>query len=176
MNAPPVSDDLWEDDDRPTPPRRSAKDPNADRDARLRDAGIDPRDRGLADTRETLRKIALYQKGVLWCVLLNVAAYGLVVAVTVSADENPPPGVSPHQALLLAGVALILVVSLASLVFVFLLASQLYGWVLGLVAALLTPVSCLGLLVLLAVSQGATTRLNKSGVRVGFMGADMSTL
>ena len=174
-----TDDDLWADD--PADRRGgSGDDPDGLREARLRDAGIDPRDRDLERPREELRNIANYQRGILWCILANLVGLGLFVAGGAVAGADPAGGAGGENAAATAisAVALVWVAiaAIASLVFCFLLGKELYGWPIGLLLAAFSWVSCVGLLVLLILSSAATKRLKASGIPVGLMGAKRGTI
>jgi hypothetical protein len=70
----------------------------------------------------------------------------------------------------------ILLVGLFSTVFVFLLAMKVYGVPIGILLGILAMVPCLGLLVLLMINGKATRVLRHNGIRIGFMGANLSEL
>ena len=108
-----------------------------------------------------LRAIAVNQKGVLWCILGGFAA-----GVTATVMKDSPLAI-------FAGLAYIGVV-IASVVYVYRLAAALHGTTAGVVLALLTLVPCLGLVVLLVLSQQAIGRLQTAGIKVGLMGADLT--
>jgi hypothetical protein len=110
--------------------------------------------------RQTLYRVAYYQKAVLVCVLVSLLAVGA-------------PFLLPEEAILGAYVAL-LVASVISTVFVFLLAAKLYGTGAGVFFGLLTLIPYLGLLVLLAINGKATSVLKAHGIRVGLLGANLS--
>lgn len=110
--------------------------------------------------RAHLRNIAKYQKGILTCILIYL--------ISVIANFAVPAELRIFM--ILGGAA----VSIASAVFVFLLAVALYGTALGIVLGILTLIPCIGLIVLLIVNGKATAQLKENGYRVGLMGADMS--
>lgn len=110
--------------------------------------------------REDLRSVALYQKGILICILINLCI--IVGRIFV------PQGV---QLLLLL---VYIPVALAGVVCIFLLAMQVYNTALGVLFGLLTFVPCLGLIVLLVVNSKATSVLQLNGYKVGLLGADLS--
>jgi hypothetical protein len=56
------------------------------------------------------------------------------------------------------------------------LARVLFNVVAGVLFGLLTFVPCLGLLGLLVINQRATAALQKEGIAVGLLGADLSRL
>jgi hypothetical protein len=112
--------------------------------------------------REELYRIASYQKAVLLCVLVSLG----VVAGQFALPEG-------STLLVIAGLA---VVGVISAVFVFLLATSLFGNGLGAFLGVLTLVPYLGLVVLLFVNGKATAVLKEHGIRVGLLGADLSKL
>jgi hypothetical protein len=61
--------------------------------------------------------------------------------------------------------------SLAGAIFVFLLATKLYGTGGGIALGILTLVPLLGLIILLIINGKATGILKKHGILVGFLGA-----
>lgn len=111
-------------------------------------------------SREELRRVASYQKGVLVCILIQIlAVIGQIAA---------PPDLAFFIAL---GS---LAVGLASTVFVFLLAMNVYSTGLGIVLGCCALVPCVGLLVLLFVNGKATSILKQNGIRVGLLGARLT--
>ena len=58
--------------------------------------------------------------------------------------------------------------------FVFLLATKVYGTGLGILLGLLTFIPCIGLLVLLIVNGKATRVLKENGFKVGLLGANLA--
>jgi hypothetical protein len=110
--------------------------------------------------QEDVRAVAVYQKGILICILIQVLAYIGQFAVP------------PEIRLIVALVAL--AASLVGLVFVVLLSTKVYSTGVGILLAILTVVPCLGLLVLLIVNGKATTILRQNGHKVGLLGARLS--
>ncbi len=113
-------------------------------------------------SREDLRSVAKYQKGILVCILIYVIAMIGQFAIPVEA-----------RAILGLG---ILVVGLVGTVFVFLLAIKVYNTVVGVLLGILTLVPCIGLIVLLVVNGKATAVLKQNGIKVGFLGANPSQI
>ena len=113
-------------------------------------------------SRDDLRSVATYQKGILLCIL----AYLLLVVLQFAL----PPDV--RFFLLLAAAAL----TITATVFVFLLATKVYSTGLGILLAILTLIPCIGLIVLLIINGKATAVLKAQGIRVGLLGANMSDL
>jgi hypothetical protein len=116
----------------------------------------------LSGTREDLRSVAVYQKGLLVCILI----YLLAVAGQFALPEQLRP---------LVGLG-VLAVGLVGAVFVFLLAVKVYGTGFGVLLGILTLVPCLGLLALLSVNGKATTVLRQNGIKVGLLGANLSQI
>jgi chromate transport protein ChrA len=106
--------------------------------------------------------VARYQKGILVCLLIQLALYAGYVA-------------GPLQFQTFAAMGVVLA-TLASIVFVFMLVSKIQDTTLGVVMAIATLIPCIGLLVLLLVNQSATKELRKEGIRVGLLGADLSKI
>ncbi len=115
---------------------------------------------GFDGTREDLKSVAMLQKAILLCILVNLGS--MVGNYFVPEEYNLP-------VLGLFGVA-----TLASTVFVFLLAAKLYGAASGIMMGLMTFVPCMGLIVLLIVNGKATSVLQANGLKVGLLGADPS--
>lgn len=107
-----------------------------------------------------LRKIAIYQKGVIICLL---AYFVLLLALTFA----------PHGIELAIGI-FYLATALAAIVFVFLLAIKVYRLPLGILLGLLTLIPCLGLVALVIMNSKATEILRANGLEVGLFGADLS--
>lgn len=116
----------------------------------------------LSGSREDLRNVAMYQKGILVCILIYLLAVIFQFAV-------------PAQLRLLLGVG-VLVLGLAGTVFVFLLAMKVYSVGVGILLGILTFIPCIGLLVLLMVNGKATSILKQNGIRVGLLGANLSDI
>jgi len=113
-------------------------------------------------SREDLRGVAKYQKGIIVCILVYLIAMIFQFVL--------PPELRPILAL---GVVAI---GLTGTVFVFLLAAKVYGTGLGVLLGILTFVPCVGLIVLLTVNGKATAVLRQNGIRVGLMGANLSQI
>ena len=111
------------------------------------------------DTSE-LRQIALYQRVILFCILI----YLIVVAAQFLIPEES------RWLLLIVAVP----VCLTAAAFVFLLASTIYPTGLGILLGILTLIPLIGLIVLLVISQKATGTLQESGYKVGLLGASLS--
>ena len=106
---------------------------------------------------EDVRSVAVYQKGILTCILLYLCAVLGQFLV-------------PEQLRIVLGLG-VLLIGLAGTVFTFLLSMKVYGVGLGIVLGILTLIPCVGLVVLLIVNGKATDVLRKNGYRVGLLGA-----
>ena len=113
----------------------------------------------LSGRAEDVRSVAVYQKGILVCILLYLcAALGQIFV--------------PEQLRLFLGLGALLVI-LAGTVFTFLLSMKVYGIGLGIVLGILTLIPCVGLIVLLIVNGKATNVLRQNGYTVGLLGAKL---
>jgi hypothetical protein len=109
-----------------------------------------------------LRDVARYQRNINLSILATLGL--LPVSMVGSSLESTFVAVL----VLLAYYA----IQIAALVFVFLLARAVYGTAIAVLLGLFLLVPCINLLVLLAVSQRATSLLRKAGIRVGLLGAN----
>jgi hypothetical protein len=159
-------DDDERDEDRPR--RRRDDDEDEDRPRRRRrdddDDEDDDYDRGRSRKlpRAELRAIAGYQKGIIFCILAQLCVYGALFAI-------------PEDMRLWGALAL-LPVGIAATVFVFLLATKVYGSTAGVIYAIMTLIPCIGLIMLLVINGKATTIMKEHGIRVGLLGARSSDL
>ena len=110
--------------------------------------------------REDLRSVAVYQKGILVCILVYFLAVIGQFAL-------------PEELRLLLGLG-VLAVGITGLVFVILLAAKVYETGTGILLGILTIVPCVGLIVLLIVNGKATSILQQNGYKVGLLGANLS--
>jgi hypothetical protein len=130
----------------------------------------------LSGTRDDLRSVAKCQKGILVCILIDLVAIFGQFAL-------------PSEALLLVnfGVLIVgLVVVLVAAVFVVLLAIKVYGTGLGITLGVLSfvPLPFVPLpfgplingIVLLVVNGKATNVLKENGIKVGLLGANVSSM
>jgi hypothetical protein len=113
-------------------------------------------------SREDLRSIATYQKGIMVCILIYVIA--MIFQFALPAELRPLLGLGA------------LAVGLIGTVFVFLLAIKVYSAGVGILLGVLTLIPCLGLIVLLMVNGKATSILKQNGIRVGLLGANFSQI
>lgn len=116
----------------------------------------------LSGTRDDLRSVAVFQKGILVCILIYFVA--------VIGQFALPAGIRP-----LVGLG-VLLNGLVGAVFVFLLAIKTYGTGLGIGLGILSLIPCVGLIVLLIVNGKATTILKSNGINVGLLGAKISSI
>lgn len=113
-----------------------------------------------------LYNVARYQRAVLLCLLVQIL--GGVASVLIAPSVTPPIALLLNLGLLLIG--------LASTVFVFLLATNVYSTAVGVVCGLLALIPCIGLITLLIINSKATGILRQNGIRVGFLGANLAEL
>jgi hypothetical protein len=113
-----------------------------------------------------LYNVARYQRAVLLCLLVQIL--GGVASVLIAPSVTPPIALLLNLGLLLIG--------LASTVFVFLLATNVYSTAVGVVCGLLALIPCIGLITLLIINSKATNILRQNGIRVGFLGANLAEL
>jgi hypothetical protein len=117
-------------------------------------------------SRADLRNTAVYQKGILVCILVYLVVYLVFAAVQYA--------LPPKLRVILALVAI--PISVTATVFVFLLATKVYSQGLGILFGILTLIPCVGLIVLLIINAKATAVLKDHGIRVGLLGANMSDI
>ncbi|MDB5336896.1 MAG: hypothetical protein JWN70_2515 [Planctomycetaceae bacterium] len=116
----------------------------------------------LSGTREDLRSVAQYQRGILVCILINIAGFFGQIML--------PPEIRP---IVFVGFGL---VGLVSTILVFMLALKIYGTGAGIILGILALIPCIGLLVLLVINGKATKILQENGIKVGLLGADPSKI
>lgn len=116
----------------------------------------------LSGSHDDLRRVALYQKGIIVCILIYIAAVFGQFAL-------------PQELRPLVGLG-ILFVMLVGAVCVFLLAMRTHGALLGIVLGILSMVPLIGLLILLIVNGKATHILRQNGIKVGLLGAKASSV
>jgi len=127
----------------------------------------------LSGERADLRRVAIYQKGLI--VSIGVIALLYAVLVVVPFLQTSPPNLL--LALVTVATSLMLLAFLlVGTVFVFLLSLKVYSVIWGIVMGLCSLVPCLGLLALLTVNQKATDVLRENGIKVGLFGARLSDL
>ncbi len=111
---------------------------------------------------QDVRGVAVCQKGILVCILLNLLCIFALVAL--------PPFFRP---VLAVGMCCICV---AGFVFVIRLAMKVYSPAFGVLLGILTLVPTFGLFILLLVNGKATSILRANGHRVGLMGAKLAEI
>lgn len=116
----------------------------------------------LSGSHDDVRSVAKYQKGILICILVYLMTTIGQFAV-------------PLEFRIVVAVA-ILAVGLVGAVFVFLLAMKVYGTPLGIFLGVLSLLPLIGLIVLLMVNGKATRVLKQNGIKVGLLGADISSI
>jgi hypothetical protein len=117
--------------------------------------------------RSDLRSVALAQKGILVCILLQIALVVINGVMNASQAEVP-------MAARLVLLFVMLANSVAQLVFVFWLAIKVYNVALGIVLGILALIPCVCLIVLLIVNQKAVSVLSANGHKVGLLGANLA--
>ncbi len=126
----------------------------------MNDVKIDP-------TR--LKRIVSNQKALLWSIF-GLLAFGMLAGIL--RDETASVGIGTMATVF---VLLYLIANIIAVISTILLAANAYNSVLlGILLALVVLVPCIGLLMLLAINQRACMILKANGIKVGFMGADMS--
>src|SRR3954469_5126430 len=123
------------------------------------------------DEREKMRRVAGRQQFVLYALLANIVVnimFMATPAITGPVEPNRP----------IRGLIAILAISIviATMIAAFLLASELYNVVIGVICAVLMPVPCIALLTLVIINGKATRFLQQRGVKVGLMGANPNTI
>ncbi|MBN1910196.1 MAG: hypothetical protein JW818_10685 [Pirellulales bacterium] len=116
---------------------------------------------------EDVRSVAIYQKGILVCLLVNVV---LIVTMLLGIHGILPA--APFLVVLIRGGFLLTL--FAGLAFVFFLSTKVYNSGVGIVLGILAMVPVLNLLVLLVVNGQASTILRANGHRVGLLGVRLS--
>jgi len=115
-----------------------------------------------SDDREKIKRVAMYQKGVLVCLFLQLMAIAVGSAGPMATRE-------------LLGYGLF-VLWIVGAVFVFLLAITCSGTSTGVLAGIGALIPYFGIIVLLIVNNSATRTLKDEGIRVGLLGADLSQI
>lgn len=127
----------------------------------------------LSGERADLRRVAEYQKALIFAISLIVLFY-VALAVLMSRPALPPNSLATYLSLITALCLLAAVVT--GTIFVFRLSIKVNGIVWGTVMAMASLVPCIGLLALLLVNEKGTKVLRANGVKVGLFGARMSDL
>jgi hypothetical protein len=117
------------------------------------------------DTREPARRVAKYQRLVIYALLANILI-NVISFATMGQDA----------AVRLVVLVLALCVAAFAMTAIFLLAKELINVGVGILCAILMVVPCISLIVLLVINQKATSYLQSNGVRVGFFGANPDSI
>ncbi len=119
----------------------------------------------------TLKPIAQFQKAMMICLLVQILSI-LVVTVFV-ASTGPRRGMPP-----LAMIASLVfwIGHIAGAVLAIILASRLYSVLATVFLGILAIIPCIGLIGLLIINSAATSKLQLNGIKVGFLGANLSKL
>jgi hypothetical protein len=123
----------------------------------------------LSGARDDLRSVAKSQKVILVCIL------AILVCVLIQLVAKFAQFALPLEVSALLGIVL-LFFNLVGAVFVFMLAIKVYGNGLGIVLCILCLVPCINIIVLLVVNGKATGVLQQNGIKVGLLGANISTI
>ena len=114
---------------------------------------------------EQLKKIATYQRGVIYCLLLQI--FFMFVFFGIRSVEHA----------ILIQLLFSIMLAVVTVTCACLLGVQVYGTGLGIAMGLATMVPCFGIFILLVLNVTATNVLNKNGIHVGFLGvSDLSKI
>ncbi len=119
---------------------------------------------GGSNDGERLRQIAVWQKTLIYGVLCNILLFGGGIAAGMTGATKLVPVLQ----------VLSLCLSVVMLYFMFKLAQELYGTIMGVVCTILLFFPCISLITLLVVVSRASKDLQKAGYKVGLMGANLS--
>ena len=111
----------------------------------------------ISGQKEDLRNVAVYQRGMIICILLNIVLYIAMLATGL-------------QLLQIA----FAILAIVQLVFVFGLARRTCNLVSAIILTVLALFPCIGLMILFIVNQRATKVLQENGIPVGFLGVNVS--
>jgi hypothetical protein len=115
--------------------------------------------------RVKLKQIATGQRIVILCILANIILY--IILMTVA--KNVPALAIVILLAYIAGV-------ITAAVFLFKLAINIYGVATGIILGIGTLIPLVGLIILLVVNGKATKILRGNGLKVGFLGANPSSI
>ena len=115
----------------------------------------------ISGSRDDLRRVAKFPRGVLFCILIQLFVFIFLIVLPA------------EWVMIVFGISSI--IGIVSAVFVFLLSVQVYGVVLGIVFGVGCLLPCIGLISLLVVNGKATAVLKQNGIKVGLLGADLSS-
>jgi hypothetical protein len=126
---------------------------------------------GKGSKKKGLRSIAVYQKYMLVCILIEIASYAGMLIATVAGG---PTAGGAFLAVRLLGALVLIVAGIAGTVFAFMLAHKLYNLAVAILFLIVGVIPCIGLIALLIVNGRATRTLRDKGHEVGFLGANLS--
>jgi len=116
--------------------------------------------------REKLRRVARYQRWVLYALLGQILVYVLMLLLYGAGFYGTGGAIS----------YLFLPLAIFSMVAIFLLGKELIHVALAAICTVLMILPCISLLVLLVINGRATRLLQQHGVKVGLMGANPNTI
>jgi hypothetical protein len=119
----------------------------------------------LPESIQKARRIAQYQRWVLYALLANILLYIFAL---------PNTGGRLFVGLIIA--ALFVLIGIFAVFAVFKLAQELSGTAVAVICAILMFMPCISLITLLIVNQKATGFLQSQGIKVGFMGTDPNNI
>ena len=117
------------------------------------------------NSRDKLRRVAKYQRWVLFALLANISANVLSFATV--GQELP---------IRLVAIAIGLGVALLAVASIFLLAKELINTGIAVLCGILMFIPCISLITLLVINQKATAFLQAGGIKVGFMGVNPDSI
>lgn len=118
--------------------------------------------------RERLRRVARYQRLVMYALLGNIGLIALSAAIQAYGLRN-------YLAAVAALVAMLGIIAF-TMVAIFLLMNAFRHPVAGVLLGITALVPCLALFLLLVINQYATNYLTDRGVRFGYLGADLNSI
>ena len=113
-----------------------------------------------------MRRVAKYQRWVLFALLANFIVIALVLTGVVGEEHPLASSLNMFSFL----------ISLFSLISIFMLARDLLNMGLAIVCVILYFIPFAALIVLLIINQRATKYLQRRGVKVGLLGADPNSI
>lgn len=125
---------------------------------------------GGGEDREKMRSVARYQRLVMYALLANIGLN--VISLSMQGGMRGAAGLGVALAILVAALAVIAF----SMTAMFLLANTLHNPIVGVLCAFLMLIPCVALITLLVINQHASNYLTDRGVKVGFLGADPSSI
>jgi len=127
--------------------------------------------KGRGGKTKEIRTIAVSQKYLIICVLIQIVAYIGLIGATASSPKSPG---GPALVATLLFSLMFWVSAIAGMVFACMLANKVYNLAVAIVVVILSLIPCVGLLTLLMVNGKATQILRDKGYHVGFLGTDLS--